>query len=112
MTDNVRILYYRREAVLSDFNILLGKVNADLMNKTHVEVYKARLEYPEQAPLGFLNDLFEKFNGNDNPLSNAESQEMIVKNGLHTSMSVGDVVELINGNSTETWVCKRLDGKR
>ena len=50
---------------------------------------------------GNLDDIFSLFNSEDNPLSNPERQSFIRDNQLHTSMSVGDIIECKSEDSTE-----------
>ena len=50
----------------------------------------------EKDLFNFFDTLFKRFNSDDNPLTHPILQKMIAKNGLHTSMSVGDIIKFNN----------------
>jgi hypothetical protein len=99
------IIYYYKSPNVS--LMLYGDVKKEEMNKTHVEVYRDIVEFPINfSILDALEDLFCRFNDYEtNPLSydhSPKKQEFIKHNSLHTSMSVGDAVQINN----EIWACK------
>ncbi len=99
---NVRLLYWKSDAIRNDVQILLGNVKLSQISISHMEAYRGKFEIDSHEQL--LNDLFELFNGDDNPLSfekNPDAQKYLRDNQLHTSMSTGDVVEI---SCNEFWV--------
>jgi len=107
----VILRYWRHEAAQRNPMILLGKVNPETVGETHMEVYRAQMQLATD-PRQNMQELFEQFNSEDNPLSAPETQQMIRANGLHTSMSVGDLVELEFNGAKETWVCAGFGWKK
>ncbi len=119
LVGDVRVLYYRR-GVSADM-MLLGHINKEDLAKTHKEVYITKEEIPEDR-IQLLESYFSKFNSYEtNPISyqnDKNKQKFISENKLHTSMSVGDVIEIIIPNNTvddfnvETWVCSGIGWKK
>ena len=111
MKSTVTVWYYTRSAMKNDpVGLgLCGKVDKTTLSNTHREVYQTKEEVPEDR-VPFLEEYFHKFNVyEENPLSHENSpdkQQFIKENQLHTSMSVGDVIEIHNGETLETWVCE------
>ena len=102
---NIKISYYKVENMTNVDLILFGKVDKTKINQTHVKVYdESDVEIPNDRH-ELLEHLFKKFNDPNNPLSNVESQEFIKQNRLHTSMSVGDIVEINVLGKVEIWSC-------
>ena len=108
-TPDVVIRYWRHEAVQRNPMILLGKVNPETIDDTHMEVYRAPIQLAAD-PRQNMQLLFEQFNSEDNnPLA---ASEMIRANGLHTSMSIGDLIEVEYNSTKETWVCAGFGWKK
>jgi len=86
-----------------------GNVDPMMLLKTHMEVYvEENVKIPEKRT-ELLERLFARFNGVDSPMLNLDKQRFIRKHRLHTSISVGDVVEIaISGSDKETWVCRMV----
>ncbi|QKF94520.1 hypothetical protein QKU48_gp1062 [Fadolivirus algeromassiliense] len=71
------------------------------INKYYMKIYE--LDIPnninidnEESLHKYLEELFSLFNSEQNPLSTTDLQEKIKINKLHTSMSMGDVVKIMN----------------
>lgn len=114
MTDyDMRILYYKTENDAL-FRIMMGKVDLEKLSETHVEVFRSKWILPVYLDRrDLLEQIFRLFNSDDsNPLSSEDCQKTIAENKLHTSMSVGDVVEITCDGITEIWVCKSVGWKR
>jgi hypothetical protein len=113
MKGNVRLLYWKGNAVRQKPMIMLGNVELSQISATHMEVYCGTYDLPDE-PQVLCQELFAQFNGEENPLSNPKSQEFIVANLLHTSMSVGDLVQIRRGGGAdiETWVCASLGWRK
>lgn len=53
--------------------------------------------------------MFMMTNGEgENPLATTERQEFIKKKGLHTSLSIGDIVVIIRGKDKKIYLCKSM----
>jgi len=63
------------------------------------------------APVDYLEGVFHLLNNEDNPLGSKENQEWIRKNlkpNPHTSMSVGDIVKVVD----EYWIVEDVGWKK
>lgn len=79
--------------------IMLGNVTVKDVKKYHVRIYKYETLIEDETLINdkiyaYLEGLFMRFNSEDNPLSASEYQKKIKKFLSHTSMSVGDVVQI------------------
>ncbi len=85
------VYYLRQEYIqyMSD----MGNITKKDMTKTHVKMPISIGVLGREDAFVLLNDGGDK----PNPLSSQENQEFIRKHKLHTSMSVGDIIE-IGGN--------------
>ena len=100
-------------------------IGGGLFNET-----EANLEYEENGLDGFVRVLtkdydYEKLtdgqicemmfmhtnDGKDNPLSNPQRQEFIKKNKLHTSLSIGDIVQITRDGKQTLYMCKGIGWK-
>jgi hypothetical protein len=64
-------------------------------SKYYVCLYEFRTDIKEEIMI-FLEKLFARFNSEENPLCAPKYQEKIKSFLSHTSMSVGDVVQIDN----------------
>lgn len=82
-------LFLMPNITMDDFNKYYIKVcSVDIPNNVDLTVEKSINE--------FLESLFELFNSENNPLTNKKMQKHIIKNKLHTSMSMGDVIKIMD----------------
>ena len=100
------VLYYSLKSKTS-FDLLYHGLASLSELKNHVKVYTEHFKLPSNSEdniLSFLESQFKRFNGEDNPLSSPEKQKIIKTNKTHTSMSIGDVIQLkyLDGK-VETW---------
>lgn len=91
----IKVFYWTKKAV-DDTKLdifFYGKINMNYIDRYYVNVFNEIISTSlEDEEL--LEELFEKFNSEDNPLQSEEKQRMIGENNSHTSMSVGDVIKL------------------
>lgn len=102
-TIKVKIYYYARldsmsENVWSDI-LVFGKVTKKIMERWHVLIYEFEdIKDDDSTTDEYLDSVYSKFNSNDkNPLSifNSPTRQKIIKElQTHTSMSIGDIVEV------------------
>jgi hypothetical protein len=112
MTDQlgtIKIMYYNVDNSTNVDIMIHGNVDSMMLSKTHMEVYREEnVKIPEKRN-ELLEGLFGRFNGVDSPMLSLNKQRFIRKYRLHTSISVGDVVEIsIIGCNKELWVCKMI----
>ncbi len=112
MTDQlgtIRILYSNAANSTNVDVMIYGKVDLASLSRTHMDVYvEENVKIPEKRKQ-LLEELFNRFNGVDSPMLSLDKQRFIRKYKLHTSISVGDVVEIsIFGKDKELWVCKMV----
>lgn len=96
----VRVYYWKKEGTR---DYLMGKVpDRAEFNKDYVQVWGTD-QPQEKKGIALLENLYMRFNNYDsNPLSNAFGQKKLQHYGVgHTSMSVGDVVEI----EGVEWLC-------
>lgn len=97
-------IWYLKTGNFNDVNYVymfsLGKgVKKENLNTTHVKIY----EILTQMDLdNYLEHCFSRFNSDNNPLLEEPYQKFIKENKLHTSLSVGDVIQL----EDKFYVCK------
>ena len=105
----IRILYYNCDNATNVDIMIHGIVDVMGLTQTHMEVYReGDVEIPEKRG-EFLEKLFYRFNGVESPMLGLEKQRFLMKHKLHTSISVGDVVEIeIPGQDRELWGCKMV----
>lgn len=83
-----KLYYWKNGHILLVFNT--DKITRENMKETHVEM-------PINLEVSTPEDAFVIFNDAgivENPLSTPENQQFIRNAGTHTSMSVGDIVEI------------------
>ncbi len=102
----LRVFYWKKP-----LHTLLGeKPSLNTLHSTHVEVYSADIKGP--VTTDFLEQLYRTFNDYEsNPLSaqnDPKKQQFLQDNGIHTSMSEGDVAMV----GDETWYCNYSGWKR
>ena len=73
---------------------LLTKVKIEDLNKYYLCLYTFETDDTINNTVEYLENLFKKFNSNENPLSNEEYQTKIKESKCHTSMSTGDVIQI------------------
>ena len=103
----VQIYYWNRQHI--DFLMNTTGIAIENLNETHVKVPTSR---PRFVCIGYdpmldihnmLEDLFCKYNHEDkNPLGSVNGQKFVRENKTHTSMSVGDVIQI----NEKYFVCK------
>lgn len=63
--------------------------------KVHDNIVSADVDLNDEESIhSHLQKLFELYNSNVNPLSDKKNQDSLVKNEMHTSMSVGDIIKI------------------
>lgn len=94
MEFEITIYYYKK----LNPNIYFQKELKKLFSDNFMENYVHMISYLENAKETdnkiLANKIFFKFNSDNNPLSSDEYQRFIIENRLHTSMSVGDIIEI------------------
>lgn len=78
-------------------------VTLENIDKTHVRMYQGIYEYYEYDSGYILEIVFMMFSGILNPLTMKRYQDFIIQNELHTTMYVGDIVEL-KYEQPEFWI--------
>ena len=113
MSHEVRLYFYsyvkagvdrktgKGEGLLEISRIMSGKVLKDDIKKYHIRIYKFFTNEQENAMIQenvmiFLEEMFAKFNSEENPLSALKYQKKIKEMLAHTSMNVGDVIQIDN----------------
>ena len=103
---HIQIYYWDRQHI--NFLMDTTGITVENLNKTHVKMPR---DYVKEAPLvdlinfydgkieGFLEELFSMYNNDEgsrrrNPFGHPECQKFIRENKTHTSMSVGDVIQI------------------
>ena len=67
------------------------------LDKNYIKVMKYTLNKDEMKEYSIevlLEEIFQKFNSEKNPLNSEKNQNFIINNRLHTSMSLGDIIEI------------------
>lgn len=100
------IYYYKTSArILGLIGSLSLNLDADFLSKDYICVWRCNLDHGNDDESRDIKEtLFALFNGEENPLQTAERQQFIVKNRLHTSMSLGDVIRIKEGSEMKTWM--------
>ncbi|ARF12179.1 hypothetical protein Klosneuvirus_3_314 [Klosneuvirus KNV1] len=71
------------------------KITKEEFNKYYASIYTFQHEFQETDNVNeFLENLFHRFNSDENPLATKEYQDKIEKLQAHTSMSMGDVIKI------------------
>lgn len=110
---SIRILYYNFKNSKNVDIIIHGIININNIPDTHIEIYKEDNVMIDNNIPCYLEKLFNKFNGIDSPMLSMDNQRLINKHNLHTSISVGDIVELSFPElKKELWVCKMVGWKQ
>lgn len=104
MTDQKLKVHYIRDYNAIPKNVLirtllLGKTERSDLNVYTDCVWEETINIPKHlSDIDFLDEIYNKFNSfSDNPLGaskNPAKQEYLKDKRLHTSMSVGDVVQI------------------
>ena len=91
-------IYYLRD-IKTNTNIYLSlqfdenyKVKLNMIDNYYYCIYEYVADNKETFLI--LDDIFELFNSDNNPLSNPGIQGIIFQYKLHTSMSIGDIIKL------------------
>jgi len=71
------------------------KITKEEFDKYYASIYTFQHEFQETDNISdFLENLFHRFNSEENPLSTKEYQDKIEKLQAHTSMSMGDIIKI------------------
>lgn len=93
---HIKIYYYcHTKASITQIGwIALGKVTIDDIDKYYECIYSFDTEIKEQFIEEFLENMFRRFNSEENPLSAPEYQKRIRDIKAHTSMNTGDIIQI------------------
>ncbi len=83
--------------------ILLGEVEFEDITEFYKKVYTIDATDLPKNDESELQNIYKLLNSDNNPLHDRESQEFIRQNNLHTSMSVGDVIQHILDDEKSRW---------
>lgn len=94
----IRIYYpCHSKNITHDFLIktmITPNIKIEDLDKYYECIYSYETEIKKKCINEYLENIFEKFNSEENPLSTPEYQDKIKSLLTHTSMSVGDVVQI------------------
>jgi hypothetical protein len=104
---SINIYYYTTDFMMKKIIYIIKNdfscIDLNKLENTHKLVWSG-----EKDNKFDLNSYFELFNSEKNPLSSIEKQKYIRDNKLHTSMSVGDIININN----EYWICCGIGWKK
>lgn len=71
------------------------KITKEEFNKYYISIYTFEHEFQKTDNITeFIENLFHRFNSDENPLSTKEYQDKIEALQAHTSMSMGDIIKI------------------
>lgn len=91
------IYYPSHDIVINPWDT--SSITSQIVNKYYIKMCEVDIPGDvvldnESSLYEYLESLFALFNSEDNPLCSEDSQDYIIKNKLHTSMSIGDIIKI------------------
>ena len=103
--DHINIWYYSLSSLVKTGDVTRITLTEDVRLADISQHYVKVLTLRDKDATKNMDEIFALLNSDKNPLSgNPEAQALIGKHGSHTSMTVGDVMELVpEGDDPVMW---------